>query len=159
MANKSSLIALFENGDVPQGTDFQNLINSNLNLDETGTQTLAGSLSATGGVSGTTLAASTRLSIGVQSLAGVGTVQGTAAQITSSYVVATNTVGNTAYLLPSVVGSVVIFRNSGANTALIFPPTGAQIDALGTNASLSVTSGNKTMIVCESATQYASFAV
>jgi hypothetical protein len=159
MANKASLIALFENGDVPQGTDFQNLINSNLNLDETGTQTLSGSISATGSVSATAVATSTRLSIGVQNLAGVGTVQGTAAQITSSFIVATNGASDRAYLLPNAIGSIVLFRNSGANTALIFPPTDAQIDALGTNASLSVSTGNKTMIVCESATQYTSFAV
>lgn len=159
MANKASLITAFENGDTPQGSDFANLINSNLNLDEVGTQTCAGSVALTGSLTAANATVSSRLSFGIQTLAGIGTIQASAAPITASYVVATNGASDRAYLLPATVGSFVLFRNSGANTALIFPPTGAQIDALGANNSLSVTTGNKTMIVCESATQYASYAV
>jgi hypothetical protein len=159
MANKASLVTLFENGDTPQGSDFSNLINSNFNLDEVGTQSSSGSFTLTGALTANTLSATTRLAVGVQTLAGIGTIQATAAPITSSYVVATNGASDCAYLLPAVVGSIFIFRNSGANTALIFPPSGAQIDALGANNSLSVTTGNKTLIVCESATLYASYAV
>jgi hypothetical protein len=159
MANKASLVTSFENGDTPQGSNFADLINSNFNLDETGTQTSTGSFTLTGALVAGTVAAATRLSVGVQTLAGIGTIQATAAPITSSYVVATNGASERAYALPTAVGTIVIFRNSGVNTALIFPPTGAQIDALGANNSISVTTGNKTMIVCESATQYASYAV
>lgn len=45
--NKSSLQAVFAQGDVPQGTDFANLIQSQVNLAETVLQSMAGALQAT----------------------------------------------------------------------------------------------------------------
>lgn len=39
MSNKNTLVALFETGDVPSGSDYADLINSNLNLFETAVQT------------------------------------------------------------------------------------------------------------------------
>lgn len=47
MSNKSTLIALFQTGDVPTGTDYADLINSNLNLNETTTQTCLGPINPT----------------------------------------------------------------------------------------------------------------
>ena len=45
--DKSTLTALFENGDVPSGTNFADFIQSNVNLAETGIQSMAGSLYTT----------------------------------------------------------------------------------------------------------------
>ena len=44
MANKKTLKGYFETGDVPNQSQYHKLINSNLNLNETGTQTITGSL-------------------------------------------------------------------------------------------------------------------
>lgn len=46
-SNKATLINIFGQGDVPQGTDFANLINSNVNLAETTLQSMLGPLQAT----------------------------------------------------------------------------------------------------------------
>lgn len=46
-ANKASLQALFETGDVPTGADYSNLIDSCLNLVETSAQNMLGALIAT----------------------------------------------------------------------------------------------------------------
>lgn len=45
--NKATLATFFQNGDVPQGTDYTNLINSQVNLVETVEQDMAGPLSTT----------------------------------------------------------------------------------------------------------------
>lgn len=45
--NKSTLSTFFQNGDVPQGSDYQNLIYSQVNLVETAIQTMAGPLFTT----------------------------------------------------------------------------------------------------------------
>ena len=46
MARKTiaQLSASFKTGDTPQGTDFENIFDSNLNLQETGTSVASGSL-------------------------------------------------------------------------------------------------------------------
>lgn len=45
--NKQTLGTYFQTGDVPTGTDFQNLIDSQVNIVETSTQAMAGPLSTT----------------------------------------------------------------------------------------------------------------
>lgn len=44
---RSTLKTFFENGDVPSGTDYSNLIDSCLNIVETGVQTMGGALNPT----------------------------------------------------------------------------------------------------------------
>lgn len=46
-ANKTTLIALFETGDVPNGTQYATMINSSVNLAETAEQQMVGALSTT----------------------------------------------------------------------------------------------------------------
>jgi hypothetical protein len=46
MANKTTLKGYFEIGDIPSQAQYADLIDSNLNLQETGTQILVGTLSA-----------------------------------------------------------------------------------------------------------------
>lgn len=45
--NKATLITFFEQNDVPQGTDYANLINSQINIVETALQSMAGPLQTT----------------------------------------------------------------------------------------------------------------
>ena len=53
LKNKNQLIERFEDGDVPTGQDFQDLISSSLNLQETGSefQILSSSLLVSGTLS------------------------------------------------------------------------------------------------------------
>lgn len=45
--NKTTLKTFFEQGDIPSGTDYGNLIDSQVNIVETGTQVMGGALSPT----------------------------------------------------------------------------------------------------------------
>lgn len=45
--NKTTLKTFFESGDIPAGTDYANLIDSQVNIVETGTQIMGGALSPT----------------------------------------------------------------------------------------------------------------
>lgn len=47
MSNKATLILLFEQGDIPQGSDFADLVNSCVNMNETATQTMLGAINPT----------------------------------------------------------------------------------------------------------------
>lgn len=47
MSDKSTLVSLFEQGDVPSGTNFADLINSCVNMNETGVQAILGPLNPT----------------------------------------------------------------------------------------------------------------
>lgn len=47
MSNKAALVLLFEQGDVPTGANFADLINSCVNLNETDAQTMLGALNPT----------------------------------------------------------------------------------------------------------------
>lgn len=159
IVNKAALTAVFETGDTPQGADFANLIDSNLNLAETGSQAVAGSIAAVGSVSAGGISSSSSLVIGVQSLTGIGTVQGTAAIITGALVIATTDASNYAFKLPAPAGAMTFFVNTTATTASVFPPVGSKIDAGSVDAAVSVTSGSKALFICESSVQYRSFAV
>lgn len=46
-SNKVTLVSIFGQGDIPQGTDFANLINSQVNIAETALQSMAGPLQST----------------------------------------------------------------------------------------------------------------
>lgn len=47
MSSKSQLVLLFEQGDTPQGSNFADLINSSVNMFETGTQAILGPINPT----------------------------------------------------------------------------------------------------------------
>lgn len=159
IVNKAALTAVFETGDTPQGSDFASMIDSAYNLAETGTQSSAGSMSLAGALSAVGISSSTSLSIGVQNLAGVGTAQGTAAVMSSALVIGTTGASDYAFILPNTVGAVTFFINTSATTASIFPPVGSNIDSTGVDTAVSVATGNKALYICQSATQYRSFAV
>lgn len=68
--NKTTLKTFFETGDVPSGQNFADLIDSYVNIVETGTQSMAGALQATEFIAG-------RVSAGNANLTGSLTVTGT----------------------------------------------------------------------------------
>lgn len=57
--DKATLKTIFETGDAPTGSDFEDLIDSSLNLQETTAQTINGQISFAGGASFASLSAAT----------------------------------------------------------------------------------------------------
>jgi hypothetical protein len=57
--DKATLKALFQTGDAPTGSDFEDLIDSSLNLAETSVQTVAGQIDYSGGATFATISAAT----------------------------------------------------------------------------------------------------
>lgn len=56
-----------------------------------------------------------------------------------------------------VANERIMIRNDGANACDVFPPTGGQINAAGTNTAVSLTAGSTLTIVAFSATQFYTF--
>lgn len=77
----------------------------------------------------------------VTGLSGAGSIQSTATPLTASINIATTVAPGTGFLLPLLtpsgdiiqVGTEIKLFNRGANTASLYPPSGAQIEALGVN--------------------------
>ena len=77
----------------------------------------------------------------VTGLAGAGASQGTATPLTANINIATTVSSGTGFILPILTpdgnplqsGTEIKLFNRGANVASLYPPSGAQIEALGTN--------------------------
>lgn len=77
----------------------------------------------------------------VTGLTGAGTTQGTATPLTANINIATTVSSGTGFILPILTpdgnplqsGTEIKLFNRGANVASLYPPSGAQIEALGTN--------------------------
>lgn len=85
----------------------------------------------------------------VRTLDGVGIGQSGARDMGSADVIlGTTTAGQTAFLLPDMnVGETIVFYNTSSTAALLFPPTGAQINALGANNSFSAAQNRSVMVM------------
>ena len=88
------------------------------------------------------------------SITAAGTTQGTATALTTQWNQVTTTAAGTGVVLPSspVVGWNYVVVNAGANPLLIYPPTGGQIDALGTNAGILLGAGASIGLRCFTST-------
>lgn len=86
--NKATLATVFAQGDVPQGSDFSNLIYSQVNLAETAEQDMSGPLYTTKlltpRVSGTNLNVTTRLSAAAATITGLLSADGGVNTVTVS---------------------------------------------------------------------------
>lgn len=76
-------------------------------------------------------------------LTALGSTQGTALGLTSSFNQFSSVPASTGAILPSFMqpGDTLCVSNNGANALLVYPPTGAQIGAGATNAGFSVAAG------------------
>lgn len=175
--NKATLTLLFEQGDIPTGTNYADLIDSYVNVAETSGQTIASPLtatefitsrvSATNGnftgtvsavainVAGQVAASATRWGNGIVSAAG--STQATAAPLIYTVNEGKGVVNgeSTGYaLLANKAGWVQYLFNRGVS-ANIWPPTGGQINGLAANAAYSVGASAMVTIVHIGASAYA----
>jgi hypothetical protein len=89
------------------------------------------------------------------SITAAGTTQGTGTVLTTDYAVVTTTASGTGVVLPAgLAGRTVRVTNRGANALLVYPASGAQIDALGSNVAISVIVNGTLQINAISATQW-----
>lgn len=152
---KTIIIGNFQNGDVPTGTDFSNLILSSITAAETSAQSMTGGLVITAAALGAVgVSASGSLQLGVTTVSGTGNSQGSATALAVPYNVLTPTSADNAYLMPSGLGTQTWLRNRTAVTAAIFPPTGGAFNGGSTNAQYSLPGSAGVMVMQESATVF-----
>lgn len=89
-------------------------------------------------------------------IASAGSTQGTATAITSSLVTATGATGATGVILPAAMpgDSVTVYTSAATNALLVYPPTGAAINAASANAAYSLAAQTAKRFICLSATQW-----
>ena len=108
------------------------------------TLTVTGALTISGGVR-----------MAVTAVAAAGTNQATAAALAEGLNVVSAADGTKGVKLPTAVaGAVAIVKNTAAGALLIYPATGAAINAVAVNGSYSITNLTSTMLVASSTTQW-----
>lgn len=84
-----------------------------------------------------------------------GTTQGTATAINTSSVYISTAAASSGVILPAVQqGDWIVIYNGGANAVTIYPPLGAKINSLGTNAGALLATNTACIYFCFSATQW-----
>lgn len=86
-------------------------------------------------------------------LTATGTTQGTALALTSTVNEVTTTASGAGVILPNKIGALITVINSGANALLVYPPSGAAINALSINAGFSLAAGGKQTFIITSTTK------
>lgn len=121
--NKSTLKTFFEQGDIPSGTDYANLIDSQVNIVETGVQVMGGALNPTELIT-------PRVSAGDVNITGTLTFTGnlTLNSVTASAGVITtvsadSVYGSAARFTGGYYGSVIVVSAAGTTQATAAPLT------------------------------------
>jgi hypothetical protein len=121
--------------------------------------TTTGSLVVNGGVgiSGSTYIGGATILSNATTVTAAGTTQGTAFAIAADRVVIGTAAAGTGVILPTpVVGQSTTIINNGANAVNVFPATGGQINALGSNAAYSLAAGAGVVLIAQSTTGWSS---
>lgn len=91
-----------------------------------------------------------KLSVYPNVVSAAGTTQGTATVLTEMFNIVTTVAAGAGVM---VTASYTKVWNGGANSLLVYPPSGAQFDAVGTNLPVSVGFGGAIEIIMTSSTQ------
>lgn len=180
--NKTTLKTFFETGDVPSGQNFADFIDSDVNLVETGTQSMAGALStpelmtarvsATNGnftgtmaiagiTSATTqyidnaLVSAARFSTGIVSALGTAQASGALLSYTINFGMGVVDGITTGFLLPANQKGRLQFLVNGGASANLWPCVGGQINALSSNAAFGMAANTLYTVVHTLASGYA----
>ena len=91
----------------------------------------------------------------LNTLTATGTTQGTAYTVGLGTAYFSTVAANTgAVLQAGAPGDEVWIHNAGANALTVYPPSGAQINAAGTNTGVSLATNTGLLLKCISATQW-----
>ena len=91
----------------------------------------------------------------VASVSAAGTTQGTATELTAAVVISLSAAVSSGVILNSTLSagdSQTVF-NAGANAVKVYPPTGMKINALATNAAMSLATNTGCLFKCVSSTR------
>ena len=135
------------------GTSGLITVTGNANIGNIGTATVT----ATGNITGANIITSSYHIRSVStSITAAGTTQGTATALTKEInVVSTVSAGANGVVLPTAVaGMVLTITNSSATALNVYPASGGQINALGTNIGLSQPGAATLQFVAPTATQW-----
>ena len=168
MSDKATLVALFEQGDVPTGTNFADMINSSVNIAQSGLQTMIGSLSTTElltprvsatNVNATTVSANTvvtdnilvtgisantvyasaaKFSTGIVSAAGTAQAAGSPLIYTINRGAGVADGQTTGFLLPNNQVGRVQYIINGGASANLWPASECVVNVLATNAAFAM---------------------
>lgn len=97
--------------------------------------------------------------VGVVAHAGGGAGSATLLSTSVTNISTCATAGDSVILSNLILLMPIYIRNSGVASCNVFPPTGGQIDALGTNNPLAVASGTSVILIQYSATQAYTYSV
>lgn len=86
-------------------------------------------------------------------LSAAGATQGTATVLSAQFNELTTVNAGTGVLLPATIGIPTYIYNRGANTVNVYPPSGAQINAAGTNTAVTIAANGTANYTMLSATQ------
>jgi len=112
-----------------------------------------GSSGGATGATGPTGAAGPALTV-ASSVSAAGSTQGTATSLTDNIsIVTTCTAGQGVVIGANTAGGYWVVRNASGVDLLLYPPSGAQLEAAGTNNPLTVTSTDPIAIVMNTTTQ------
>lgn len=98
----------------------------------------------------------------VTGISGSGSTQGTATALTANINIATTVSAGTGFILPLITpdgnpiksGTEIKLFNRGSNTASLYPPSGAQIETLGTNNPSGVAPGGNAIATFAGSAQW-----
>ena len=89
-------------------------------------------------------------------ISAAGTTQGTATALTNAVNFISTVTANTGVILPanSTAGDSVFIYNGGANSLKVYPTSGASINQLSANASVTLATNTGLILFCGSTTQW-----
>ena len=147
--SRTFLRGRFEQGDIPTGTDYEDLIDSFVNLEASANQTMAGTLTLPNVIqTGFSQKSS-------QALTATGTVQGSAAVVSAHIVQASAEQLERAILLPALTpGREHKIVNTGTTALAIFPATGANFVGTAANGAITI-AADQGIVIFHAASAYA----
>jgi hypothetical protein len=178
LRTKTYLISRFQDGDVPAGQDFSDLIQSCITTSETSAQSLTGSLGVAGtvtaasvsaptlGAANATLASagvsrlgvSSRIQLSIAIVSGIGTAQNSAAPLATPSNRIFTASANRAFILPGgYPGAMQIIRNVSNVSAYIYPPSGGSINGLANNTRYELPGSARMLIMHETSAYFSTY--
>lgn len=130
--SRTYLRGRFEQGDIPTGTDYEDLIDSFLSLEASATETISATVIVPAVRAGKVVKS-------VDSITPTGTTQGSAAAVSADVVRASAEQNERAIVLPVLEpGRVHHIVNSGTTALAIFPPSGENFIGSAANGGITI---------------------
>lgn len=154
----------FEEGDIPSGTDYADLIDSFVNLEASAEQTMSGKLSVpnlnvTNTVSADILHATTNIHHGYTSAVSIGTTQGSAIVVSAdvNFVTVSDAAERGVVLNEHHPGSIQYIINDGSSVtaATVFPFSGMKFIGTAENAGMLLAADQTLQLLHVGASSYA----